>query len=130
MEGAEEAAADGLANNPFVEIGLPISLFVIMIGVFIATFDANAYKQELSGLVKQQTGRDLAFTGDIGLTLYPSLGMKLGAMSLSNAPGFGDQPMVTVQHASISVDVLSILSLAPEREDDPDGPHLLVLRKS
>lgn len=33
MEGAEATAADGLANNPFVEIGLPVSLAIIMIGV-------------------------------------------------------------------------------------------------
>lgn len=33
MGDANEAAADGLANNPFVELGLPISLAIIMIGV-------------------------------------------------------------------------------------------------
>jgi bile acid:Na+ symporter, BASS family len=33
MDDANEAAVDGLANNPFIEIGLPVSLFIIMIGV-------------------------------------------------------------------------------------------------
>lgn len=33
MNDAEQAAADGLANNAFIEIGLPVALAIIMIGV-------------------------------------------------------------------------------------------------
>jgi BASS family bile acid:Na+ symporter len=33
MDDANEPVIDGLANNPFIEIGLPVSLFIIMIGV-------------------------------------------------------------------------------------------------
>ncbi len=95
-------------------IGTLILLVVITVGVFLATFDANQYKQELSGLVLEQTGRELTFRGDIGLTLYPALGMKLGSLTLSNAAGFGNQPMLSVNKVSASVDVLSILSLKPQ----------------
>jgi AsmA protein len=83
-------------------------------GVFVATFDANSYKQELSDLVRQQTGRDLQFFGDVGLTIYPALGMKIGAMSFSNAPGFGAQPMIKVNKASISVDLASLITFSPQ----------------
>ncbi len=83
-------------------------------GVFVATFDANAYKQDLQDLVRQQTGRDLQFFGDVGLTVYPALGMKLGALSFSNASGFGAQPMIKVNEVSISVDVASLIAFKPE----------------
>ena len=83
-------------------------------GIFVATFDANLYKQELSDLVREQTGRDLQFFGDVGLTIYPALGMKIGAMSFSNAPGFGAQPMIKVNKASISVDVASLITFSPQ----------------
>ncbi len=90
-------------------------LFVVgAVGIFAVTFDANKYKQDLSGIVKHKTNRDLSFQGDIELTLYPFLGMKLGSMTFSNAPGFGDQPMLAVNHASVSVDVLSLLSFNPQ----------------
>jgi len=89
-------------------------LVVSAISIFLVTFDANQYKQDLSILVKQQTQRDLSFQGDIGLTLYPSLGMKLGSMSFSNAKGFGNEPMLAVNRASVSVDVLSLLSFNPQ----------------
>jgi len=95
-------------------LALTVFLGLIVVGAFVALFDANEYKQELSALVKQQTGRDLQFSGDIALTLYPALGMRLGSMSFSNAPGFGESPMLLVNNASVSVDVLSLLALKPQ----------------
>lgn len=95
-------------------VGIILLLVVVAVGIFLATFDANQYKQDLSDLVNQETGRNLDFQGDIGLTLYPSLGMKLGSMTFSNASGFGDKPMLSVNEASVSVDVLSILSFQPQ----------------
>ena len=83
-------------------------------GVFVATFDANLYKQDLSELVRQHTGRELQFFGDVSLTIYPALGMKIGAMSFSNAPGFSAQSMVKVNKASISVDLTSLITFNPQ----------------
>lgn len=98
----------------FTGIGILLLVAVIAVGIFLATFDANQYKQDLSLLVEQQTGRKLDFQGDIGLTLYPALGMKLGSLSFANAAGFGQQPMLAVEKASVSVDVLSLLSFSPQ----------------
>jgi AsmA protein len=90
-------------------------VFVIgTVSVFVSIFDANEYKQDLSDLVAEQTGRNLQFFGDVSLTVYPALGMKLGALSLSNAPGFGPEPMVKVNKASVSVDVASLFAFKPE----------------
>jgi AsmA protein len=100
----------------YLVIGLlaAIAFLVGSVAIFVAVFDANAYKQDLSDLVREQTGRELQFHGDVDLTIYPSLGMKLGAMSLSNAEGFGALPMVKVSAVSISVDMASLVTLAPE----------------
>jgi AsmA protein len=98
-------------------IGVAVIFVVAIAGVFIATFDANQYKQDLSELVRESTGRDLQFYGDVGLTFYPALGMELGALSLSNAAGFGSEPMVKVNKVSISVDVASIIAFSPEIDE-------------
>ncbi|HUV22298.1 MAG TPA: AsmA family protein [Gammaproteobacteria bacterium] len=100
----------------YVLIGLAVVIIlpVVAVGIFVAVFDANAYKQDMSSLVLEQTGRELRFQGDVSLTLYPALGMQLGAMSFANAPAFGELPMVRIGAASVSVDVLSLLRLAPE----------------
>lgn len=98
----------------FIGLGAVIVLLVAAIAIFVAVFDANAYKDDLSGLVRKETGRGLRFQGDISLTIFPALGMKLGGMTFANAPGFGELPMLSVREASISVDVLSLLAFAPE----------------
>ena len=95
-------------------LGTFILLLVVGLVIFVAVFDANAYKEDISKLVREQTGRELQFQGDIGLTLYPALGLELGAMTFSNAAGFGEQPMVRVELVSVSVDIMSLLRLAPE----------------
>ena len=96
----------------FIGVVAAIAFLVAVVAIFVAVFDANAYKDDLSELVREQTGRDLQFHGDVGLTIYPALGMKLGAMSFSNAAGFGAQPMIKVTEASISVDLASLVALA------------------
>jgi len=98
----------------FIGLGAIILLLVAGVGIFVAIFDANAYKEDISQLVREQTGRELQFQGDIGLTIYPALGMELGAMTFSNAAGFGERPMVQVGLVSVSVDFMSLLVLAPE----------------
>jgi AsmA protein len=97
-----------------IVLAVVIILPLVAVGIFVAVFDANAYKQDMSSLVLEQTGRELQFQGDVSLTIYPALGMKLGAMSFANAPAFGELPMVSIGAASVSVDVLSLLRLAPE----------------
>jgi AsmA protein len=91
-----------------------IVFLVAIVAIFLAVFDPNAYKQDLTELVREQTGRELQFHGDVDLTVFPALGMKLGAMSFSNAEGFGALPMVKVNEASISVDLASLVAFAPE----------------
>jgi len=110
----------GIIKKIFKLVGYLLLVLVIFVaaitGIFLATFDANEYKGDLQNLVREQTGRDLQFYGDVGLTIYPSLGMKLGALSFSNAKGFGDQPMIKVNEVSISVDVASLIAFSPEVE--------------
>jgi len=91
-----------------------IAFLIAVVTIFVAVFDANAYKQELSELVREASGRELQFHGDVDLTIFPALGMKLGAMSFSNAEGFGALPMIKVKEASISVDLASLIRFAPE----------------
>ena len=97
-----------------IGVAAAVVFLVAAVAIFVAVFDANAYKQDLSDLVREETGRELVFHGDVDLTIYPALGMKLGALSLSNPSGFGAKPMVKVSQVSISVDVASLISLAPE----------------
>lgn len=84
-------------------------LFVAALIYFASTFDINNYKDRISKAVKDETGRTLVFKDKLSLTFFPEVGVQLGGVSLSNAKGFGEEPMVEVDSASVSVQILPLL---------------------
>lgn len=95
-------------------LGVIVLLLAVTAIVLPRVIDPNDYKQEISGAVHSQTGRDLNIAGDIKWSVFPWIGLDLSDISLSNPPGFGDQPMLTVGNMSISVKLLPLLHGALE----------------
>lgn len=72
-------------------------LGVLVVGTAItilAYLDPNDYKHSIAEQVKQRTGRELNINGNITLSYYPWLGVDIEQLSLSNAPGFGEAPLL------------------------------------
>lgn len=91
-------------------VGALAALFVGACAILVATVDPNAYKAEISKAVKDATGRDLVFEGDIGLHFFPWLGLNVGPVALGNAPGFAPAEMVRVNKAMASIRILPLLA--------------------
>src|SRR3569833_835262 len=91
------------------KVGGLVLLLIDDIVVFALTFDANKYKSEIAAAVNKATGRVLTIEGDIHLSIFPWLGAELGAMRLSNAPGFGDEPFAQIGAAAVKVKLLPLL---------------------
>lgn len=88
------------------------SIVAVLIAVAIALpllFDPNDFKQEITRLVKDETGRELVIQDDIKLSVFPWLGVELGSVQLSNAKGFGKTPFATVKQAGVRVKLLPLL---------------------
>lgn len=64
-----------------------VALLAIAVVILIATFDPNKYKPELAAAVKDKTGRTLTIEGNLGLTVFPSIGIAVGKTSLSERGG-------------------------------------------
>jgi len=92
-----------------IGLGVCLALFVVAAVVFMAVFDPNDYKNRISRAVFKETGRTLAFDGDIELSFFPSPGVKLGGLSLSNSDGVGPQPMISVRSSRVTVRFLPLL---------------------
>jgi AsmA protein len=76
---------------------------------YIATvFDPNDYKSDIVRIVKEKTGRTLKLKGDIGLTFYPMLGMKLREVSLSERRS--DREFARVARATVAVKLIPLIS--------------------
>ncbi len=88
-----------------------IIVLVVAAGIVLAlTLDPNEYKTEITQEVKKATGRDLKIGGDIGLTYFPWLGVKLEKLELSNARGFGGKPFAKIESAGVTVRVIPLLT--------------------
>lgn len=88
-----------------VLIGIAILLVLLVAGVLIApsVIDWNAYKDRIATWVEQETGRDLAITGDLSLSLLPAPTLTASGVSFANAPGGSDAAMVRVEDLDVRV---------------------------
>jgi AsmA protein len=95
-------------------VGALLALLLVAAIGAILFIDPNDYRDTIASKVEEQTGRTLAIEGEIKLSLFPWLGLKLGAMELGNAEGFADQPFARIGAAEARVKLLPLLKLQTE----------------
>jgi len=84
-------------------------LLLVAIIVIPMMVDPNDYRDELTTLVKDKTGRDLALDGDLQISVFPWLGIDVQALSLSQPEQIGGD-MLSVQNAQLRVKFMPLLS--------------------
>ena len=89
-------------------IGLLVLLCVVAIAAAFYRIDPNDYKTQIAQLAEAQTGRRLIIQENFSLSFFPWVGIRLGAMELGNAPGFGDKPFASIQSAHVQVKLLPL----------------------
>lgn len=85
-----------------VVLAIPV---VVLLGV-----DVNPYKEDLSNLVQQQTGRTLKIDGDINKTIFPWFGITLNKVSLGNPEGFKEKDFVNIGKFALQVNFWALFS--------------------
>ncbi len=94
-----------------------VVLLIIAAAIMIPmVINPNDFKGEIIGQVEKTTGRKLDLAGDIGLTVFPWLGLELGATTLGNAPGFGEQPFLRSERVQMRVKLLPLLQKQVEMD--------------
>jgi AsmA protein len=94
-------------------LGLVGAIILLVVAIAIALpflIDPNDYKDRIATLVEEKTGRALTIEGDIGLSVFPWLGLDIGPTRLSNAQGFGEQPMASMENVQVRVKLVPLLS--------------------
>ena len=76
-------------------------------GYLVATFNPNDYKGKIIQAVKDSKQRDLHLDGDIKLTFYPSIGVSLSRVSLSEFKN--PQQFAAIDSAQVSLSVMPLL---------------------
>lgn len=91
-------------------VGIFVVLLVVITVVLPKVIDPNNYKEKIRTAVFEETGRELTIGGEIEWSVFPSIGLELSDLSLSNRVGFGDQPMLKIGEARVSVKLMPIFS--------------------
>jgi AsmA protein len=91
-----------------ISVASVVGLVALVVGYIAIVFNPNDYKADIIRIVKEKTGRTLQLKGNIGLTFYPLLGMKLGEASLSEPKS--DREFAHVAEATVAVKLIPLLS--------------------
>jgi len=104
-----------LARIVIVLLGL---LLLVIAGgvVFLSNLDPNDYRDRIVRDVASATGRHLTIEGPIELGLWPKIRVQTGRLTLSNAEGFGDAPLVALDEFQVAVATLPLLTRRVEMD--------------
>ncbi len=89
------------------------AVLVILVGVALAVpffVPAGVYTAKISEAVKSATGRSLTLGGDVGFSLFPSVGVTAENVAFANAPGAADADMATLKSLEVRLKVMPLLS--------------------
>jgi len=84
-------------------------LVVLATIAFVITFDANNYKPQIIEQVENATGRDFKIDGEINLSVFPWIGLKVEDAALGNEEGFEAKQFAAIRQLDIKINVLPLL---------------------
>ncbi|HHB92644.1 MAG TPA: AsmA family protein [Thioploca sp.] len=96
-----------MRNNILQILANIIATLFIAVFLFILEFDPNDYKQQLTELIKNQTGRILKIEGNIALTLYPQISLDIDEISFSDY--LAESKFVTINKLKLTIKLLPLL---------------------
>ncbi len=86
-----------------------VGLFVLGIAAILLLVNPNDYRDDIAKLVFEKSGRHLEIHGKLGLKVFPWLALDIHDVALGNPPGYGNEPFLTVQNASVGVKLFPLL---------------------
>jgi len=100
-----------------IVVGVVILLFAALLLAVAMLFDPNDYKDDITAAVQKATGRQLTLDGKLQLAVFPTIRIALGSATLSNAQGFGTEPMAKIGSAELKLALWPLLSRRIEISD-------------
>jgi len=93
----------------FKILSVVVAILLLALVALIFTFDPNNYKDTITAQVEKQTGRDFEIGGDISLSFFPWIGVKVEEVKLANAEGFSEEPFARMSQLDVKVMLLPLL---------------------
>ena len=100
-----------------IVVGVVVLLFAALLVAVAVLVDPNDYKDQITAAVQKSTGRQLTLDGKLQLAVFPTIRIAVGGATLSNAAGFGTEPMAKIGSAELQLGLLPLLSRRIEISD-------------
>lgn len=95
------------SRRPVAIVAGVVALLMLAAAISIALIDVNSFKPQIENAVKEHTGRTLQLEGDLGLSIFPGLAIKLPGSRLS-APD-SDAEFLAFASARVEIALLPLL---------------------
>lgn len=92
-------------------IAIIAGIVVLLIAAVVAApllIPSEVYKERVVALVKSQTGRDLVIGGNVGLSFFPRLAVKVEDVRFSNASWGKDRDMATMKEMRAALKIMPL----------------------
>jgi len=99
--------------------GLVGGIIALMVAGMLSVWmlvNPSDYKDRVAAAVREATGREFILNGDLKLSVFPWVALELGPATLGNPPGFGEEPFLTFEHATVRVKLVPLLNKRLEME--------------
>jgi uncharacterized protein involved in outer membrane biogenesis len=93
-----------------ISLGIVVAVVVVVVAVLLANLGkiVNNRKDALLAQVEARIGRDIA-VGEVGVALWPEIGVRVRDVSIADDPAFGTDPFVRVADLRVNVALLPLL---------------------
>jgi AsmA protein len=98
-----------IAKWTSIIVGGIVLLLVVTVFVMTSVIDPNRYRGKLEVIVGDLAGRPLVIEGNLELTWYPWLGVRMGHARLENRPGVLGPPIAEWSSVAAAAKLLSLL---------------------
>jgi AsmA protein len=90
--------------------GVLVVLVLVAVVVLPMIIDVNQYKPQIEQQVAKATGRPFKLGGDLEVSVFPWIGVRLSDLHLGHPPGFKEKDFVSVKSFEVRVKLLPLLS--------------------
>ena len=91
-------------------IGVLLILIIALFVILNFYINSDALKARAVALVAENTGRSLVVDGDISLSLFPQIALKVGPARISNPPDFSKGDFASIKSMTATLDLKELLS--------------------
>ena len=107
-----QSLSSGTKGIRFVIRAALALILIAILGVAALAFlvPEDTVREQVTSLVKQKTGRDLTIGGDISITWFPNIGVRLADVRVSNPPGMKQGDTLRVDALTVDLKLLPLIS--------------------